>query len=272
MRVFKLTSRPWLRATVQGIVVVSIFVSLSIFVSAQAVAAEAPTYACEEWVPNPRAAADVITDPSDFLPCSEFPYALCYYSGPDPMTCVRDENGSTATCECYYVDALDESPSGTVAGTSTRVNFVDKESILNRCVAEETEAFCSTNDCSKVDAAPVCWYLKNRPQIFAPPSFGTVDTVSTFSFAEVEGASIGCTQCSGTYAGCMTAPCKLQDDGNGGTIAKCVCPLATGPYQVGQNDQACDLSAQGAGLVWSAASNLLDDAAGKCVPLSEALP
>ena len=226
---------------------------------------------CNEWVPNPGAGADVIAAPSDFLPCSEFPYALCYYSGPDPMPCVTGPDGKTASCECYYVDKLGATPSGSVAGAKTTLNMVDKQSILNGCVAEETEDFCAQDgvDCGQVDVAPVCWYLQNRKEIFAPPAFGQVDAVSTFSFAQVDGASIGCTQCSGTYAGCMTAPCKLQDDGNGGVLAVCSCPLATGPYQVGQNGQACDLSPQGQGLVWSAATNLLDDKAGTCVPLPE---
>ena len=71
---------------------------------------------------------------------------------------------------------------------------------------------------------------------------------STFSFDCIPTNGIAQTSCgTAFYAGCMTTPCTGT---NISCIVNCSCPTFNGPYQVGQNDQACSL---GGSLVWSAA-------------------
>ena len=71
---------------------------------------------------------------------------------------------------------------------------------------------------------------------------------SAFSFDCIPTNGIGQTGCTqAPYAGCMTAPCFKTSNPQ---IVQCSCPVFNGPYQVGQNDQACTL---GDDLVWSAA-------------------
>ncbi|MEO1086230.1 MAG: hypothetical protein AAFY88_18480 [Acidobacteriota bacterium] len=222
-----------------------------------------PAEICRNFVPNPGVAVDSITSKSDFLPCSGFSYALCYYSGPQPMECTLDEGGETAACQCYLIDQAGEPAHGAVADAADGAFYIDKTSILNRCIAEQTEAYCKYNDCSVTNRAPVCWYALNRPDLFAPAG-SDVDVISTFSTATVEGASLGCTNCSGAYAGCMTAPCKTTKNAAGEDIALCQCPMADGTFQVGQDNQSCEISPteDGQTRVWSAAAN----SKGKCAP------
>jgi hypothetical protein len=71
---------------------------------------------------------------------------------------------------------------------------------------------------------------------------------SSFSYDCVPTNGIGQTSCANApYAGCMTAPCFKTDKSG---IVQCSCPVFDGPFQIGQNDQACML---GDDLVWSAA-------------------
>ena len=57
----------------------------------------------------------------------------------------------------------------------------------------------------------------------------------------------------GPYAGCMTAPCKLNKDGT----ATCKCPVFYGRFQLVHTQASCQL---GGGLVNSASySPLLDN-------------
>ena len=43
--------------------------------------------------------ADILLEQSNFLPCLGGPIALCYYSGPEPETCVLRPEGDIADCE-----------------------------------------------------------------------------------------------------------------------------------------------------------------------------
>lgn len=185
------------------------------------------------------AGADVTTAKSNMLPCSGPSYALCYYSGPEPMPCKVDRERGVAICECYAFERSER----------PYEYFVDINAILNTCAFIETVRDCGTDGsgCAKPNSAPVCNYLGQEPQAL----MWGADIVSTFGLNELpKYGKIGCKQCNGLYAGCMTAPCHTTTDEDGNTTAICECPLFEGPYQVGQDDVDCDL---GQGLVWSAA-------------------
>ncbi len=185
------------------------------------------------------AGADIETAKSNMLPCSGPSYALCYYSGPEPMPCKVDRERGVAICECYALEPRAE----------PYHYFVDINAILNTCAYIETVRDCGHDGsgCSSENSAPVCQYLGQEPQALMPGA----DVVSTFGLAELSKyGKPGSTECSGLYAGCMTAPCRTASNEDGETVAICECPLYDGPYQVGQDGAECDL---GRGLVWSAA-------------------
>ncbi len=221
-----------------------------VFVSAAAATGSDDSLHCDElpfvynvfWTTEyGPAAADVETAASNMLPCSGPQYALCYYSGPEPMPCKVDRERGVAICECYALER---------AAAPYRY-FVDVNAILNTCAYIETVRDCGHDGagCTAENSAPVCQYLAEEPQTLMPGA----DVVSTFGLSELpKYGKPGCTECSGLYAGCMTAPCRTTTNEDGDTVAICECPLFDGPYQVGQDGQQCDL---GAGLVWSAAYN-----------------
>lgn len=185
------------------------------------------------------ATADIQTAESNMLPCSGPAYALCYYSGPEALPCKVDRERGVAICECYALPPREE-PYRYV---------VDIHAILNLCAYVETVRDCGHDGsgCSAENSAPVCQYLAREPQELMPGA----DVVSTFGLSELpKYGSVGCTPCTGLYAGCMTAPCRTVRKEDGSTAAICECPLFDGPYQVGQDDVECDL---GRDLVWSAA-------------------
>jgi len=183
--------------------------------------------------------ADIILQQSNFLPCRGGPIALCYYSGPEPETCVVVPGGGFANCECFEI------PYG--------VYFVLINAILNLEIYNKTIEECGKDGkmCTKPNSAPVCDDINNGT--FIP---GT-DMISTFSFECIPTEGIGCTDCSSQqkatlYAGCMTAPCtRTEEEG----IVNCFCPTFDGPFQIGLNDQSCNL---GSDMVWSAAFNTED--------------
>jgi hypothetical protein len=178
--------------------------------------------------------ADITTASTNFVPCRGGPYALCYYSGPNTETqnlsCTLTKDGKYANCLCYDI------PYG--------VYFVDINAILSHKVYENTIATCGLDGskCGMINSAPVCQEVNQGTLIPGSKLY------STFSFDCVPTNGLGVTNCGqAPYAGCMTAPCSSTDtDG----IAQCSCPVYNGPYQVGQNEQACTL---GSDLIWSAA-------------------
>ena len=178
--------------------------------------------------------ADITLASSNFVPCRGGPFALCYYSGPSAgatdLSCTLSADGNYANCNCFDI------PYG--------VYFVDINAILNHSVYEKTIAQCGVDGslCATLNSAPVCANVNGGNLI--PGS----SVYSTFSFDCVAENGLGLTNCpAAPYAGCMTAPCfKTSQAG----IVQCSCPVFNGPYQVGQNDQACTL---GGGLTWSAA-------------------
>jgi hypothetical protein len=179
--------------------------------------------------------ADIIIQKSNFLPCKGGPIALCYYSGPEPETCVVVPGGGFANCKCFGI------PYG--------LYFVDIHAILNLDIYMDTIAQCGKEGigCQIPNSAPVCETINNGT--FIPGA----DMISTFSFECIPTEGIGSTDCtqppSIPYAGCMTAPCnRTEEDG----IVNCFCPTFDGPFQIGLNDQLCNLDSD---MVWSAAFN-----------------
>ncbi len=139
-------------------------------------------------------------------------------------------DGLYANCNCFDI------PYG--------VYFVDINAILNHAVYETTVAQCGIDGslCATLNSAPVCHSINQGTLIPGANLF------STFSFDCIPTNGIGQTGCTqAPYAGCMTAPCFKTGNPS---IVQCSCPVFDGPYQVGQNNQACTL---GDDLVWSAA-------------------
>src|SRR5262245_21515742 len=142
--------------------------------------------------PYGPAYANILISGSNFLPCQGGPFALCYYSGAPPLDCVIDENGSFASCRCLDI------PYGNY--------FVDINAILDYAVYQQTVKVCGAygSGCSSVvNLAPVCDRI-NRQKLFSG-----ADRISAFSFDCAAEVPIGQQACAaGTYAGCMTAPCR----------------------------------------------------------------
>src|SRR6266404_2420029 len=205
--------------------------------------------------------ANILLTGSNFLPCRGGPFALCYYSGPssgtEDLSCTLTADGLYANCNCFDI------PYG--------VYFVDINAILNHAVYENTVAQCGIDGslCATLNSAPVCHSINQGTLIPGANLF------STFSFDCVPTNGIGVTNCSrAPYAGCMTAPCFPTSQPG---IVQCSCPVFDGPYQVGQNDQACTL---GDDLVWSAAyappstpiAPIMSSAAANAVAVPAAVP
>jgi hypothetical protein len=174
--------------------------------------------------------ADILLDNSNFVPCLGGPFALCFYSGPAPLTCTLSADGRFDDCQCLAF--------------SYGQYFVDINAILNYKVYLDTIAACGSDGskCRKLNSAPVCQAV-NQGQLIPG-----ADLVSTFSFDCAESEKIGQTNCAaGIYGGCMTAGCHgVTSEG----LTTCQCPTFDGPYQVGKDGQACTL---GGDQAWSAA-------------------
>lgn len=185
--------------------------------------------------------ANILLKPTNFLPCRGGPFALCYYSGPEPETCELTPAGRLANCKCSEI--------------AYGAYFVDINAILNLFVYFETIHRCGHDGrkCQETNEAPVCWHVNRNTLI---PG---ADLISTFSFDCVPEEGLGLTTCpKALYAGCMTAPCRRTGEEG---IVECACPTFDGPYQVGQDNAQCQL---GSDLVWSAAYN--PNAGGKTFP------
>jgi hypothetical protein len=176
--------------------------------------------------------ADILLEPTNFLPCEGGPFALCYYSGPDPESCELTGDGTFANCKCFEI--------------GYGKYFVDINAILDLDEYLETVDVCGSDGsgCQTTNSAPVCASINSGN--FIPGS----DVISVFSFDCIPEEGIGDTNCpQSLYAGCMTAPCFRTGEAG---IVECSCPTYDGPYQVGLNDQACVLDND---HVWSAAYN-----------------
>ncbi len=187
-----------------------------------------------ETTPYGPAKADIVLEPTNFLPCRGGPIALCYYSGPEPAPCELTRNGRYANCECFEI------PYGPY--------FVDINAILNLYVYLDTIEACGQDGsgCTDTNSAPVCDVINEGELI---PG---AEMISTFSLACAPEEGIGQQNCAmSLYAGCMTAPCWVEPGADPGVV-NCKCPTYDGPFQIGSFDTPCPLDS---GLVWSAAYN-----------------
>jgi hypothetical protein len=195
-----------------------------------------------QTTPYGPAWADITLQKSNFLQCKGASIALCYYSGPGPVTPCNLDGLGIANCTCYAI------PSG-------EPYLVDINAILNLDVYLKTVAQCG-KDGSKCQPtgsieAPVCDAINKNKLI---PG---ADLISAFSLYLEKQMPVNPTTCStpAAYAGCMTAPCKLTgkvDPKTGLPLVQCGCPTYTGPYQVGTqiSQKQCELEGS---YVWSAA-------------------
>src|SRR5262245_44930565 len=122
--------------------------------------------------------ADVSTEQTQFLPCVGGPYALCYYSGPDPMPCTPTQDGRFANCECTEI--------------AYGPYYVLMTGILNYDIYLETVEVCGDDGSRCADApnlAPVCQHINDGT--FLPGA----DLISAFSFACLPEDGIGQTPC-----------------------------------------------------------------------------
>ena len=174
--------------------------------------------------------SNILLANTNFVPCLGGPFALCYYSGPAPLTCTLSADGRFADCECYAI--------------SFGQYFVDINAILNHKVYLDTIAACGSDGskCQKLNSAPVCQAVNHGELI---PG---ADLISTFSFDCVPSDGLGQTNCpKAVYAGCMTSGCHGITSAG---LTSCQCPVFDGPYQVGETGQECTLTGD---QVWSAA-------------------
>lgn len=231
------------------------------------------------YVQRAGAAQDAFTSPTNFLRCTEGQYALCYYSGADPLPCKLDNFDATGYCECQVFVASDDAPM-----------YVEIGGILNQCVYDETVTQCSEdgsgcqNICIDKPHAPGCGEGSTTDlpvaavcDYIADGTFNrAAEFISTFSLETVsvpetgKPFSLGSNDEQGRYAGCMTAPCTGQvTDGKQNLYTTCGCPLwppdpkaPAQPYQFGRkciDGEQDPLSPGHCGLrgdqVWSAAVN-----------------
>jgi hypothetical protein len=179
----------------------------------------------KNWTTNYGPAyRDTVPGLSYFLPCTG-KYALCFHSGPEPLPCTLTEDGRFANCTCDVGDG---------------VNLVLMTAILNEDVYRETVQACGDDGrrCQTQDSAPVCKYLRDGSLI---PDADVISDFVPDSTSALRGATDGgsppVTNCDGPFAGCMTAPCTMQDDGT----AVCSCPVFYGRFQLTGAGQACTL-------------------------------
>jgi hypothetical protein len=173
---------------------------------------------------------------TNFLACSS-QFALCFHSGPDPYPCHISPDGRSADCLC-------------TVGNSTNYTLIT--AILNHDVYEATVSACKADGrkCNQMNPAPVCQYLPGGALI---PGADVISTYDPESLQEIIKAvfegNAGLKHCpKGPYAGCMTAPCKLNTNGT----ANCKCPVFYGEFQLTGNNAKCSL---GGDLIPSASYN-----------------
>jgi hypothetical protein len=200
----------------------------------------------KNWTTNYGPAyRDTVLAPTNFLQCTG-QFALCFHSGPEPLPCRLTEDGRFANCTCPVLDGP---------------NFVLITAILNYPVYLDTidpdacgadGASCKNIlDPGNARVAPVCKFLPKGQLIPGAQVISTYDPDSTNAIKDtITNTSNPLTFCpDGPFAGCMTAPCKLNKDG---TTAQCLCPVFYGNFQLVGANAKCSL---GGDLVPSASYN-----------------
>jgi hypothetical protein len=167
---------------------------------------------------------DTVLAPEDMVPCNG-PFALCFTSGQPPpsLPCVPTPDGRFANCTCT---------------AHTGLNFVLISAILNFQVWLDTVSYCSTNDCSITDAAPVCAAIKSGKFIKGADLISTFDPSSRQEIIDIlQGQPPPPLVCpKAPYAACMTAPCKQKKGEN----PVCSCPVFNGVFQLPTPGATCD--------------------------------
>jgi len=191
----------------------------------------------KNWTTNYGPAyRDTVLNITNFLACSP-QFALCFHSGPPPYPCHISPDGRSANCLCPV---------------QTATNYTLITAILNYSVYTATVNACRADGarCTQTDQAPVCKYLSGGALI---PGAEVISTYDHDSLEEIIKAifqhKAGLKKCrKGPYAACMTAPCKLNDNGT----ANCKCPVFYGEFQLTGKDAQCSL---GGDLIPSASYN-----------------
>jgi hypothetical protein len=163
---------------------------------------------------------DTIETPEDMVPCNG-PFALCFTSGPEPLPCVPTKDGRFANCTCT---------------AHTGLNFVLISAILNYEVWLDTVAFCSTNDCTQEDAAPVCAAIKSGKLIPGADLISTFDPSYRQAVIDILQGQKPVVCPKAPYAACMTAACKQEK----GEDPVCSCPVFNGVFQLPTPGAECD--------------------------------
>jgi len=203
---------------------------------------------------GPPWADAILSRVADFVTCHG-DYALCYYA----QCSLRAEAGKwiqnatmTADCPCELHSGL---------------YHVMINAILDESLWRSTREQCPMGALSCVfpNSAPVC------ARINAGSFIPGAHRISTFGLQHVlrhHRWPLALTECAAdSYAGCMTAPCRLAADGK---VAMCECPVFKGPFQV-QDGNQCDLEAGmiPSGFAFQHAPNLTTSAMYSLVPTAE---
>ena len=163
---------------------------------------------------------DTVLAADDIVPCNG-PFALCFTSGPEPLPCVPTADGRFANCTCT---------------PHTGLNFGVMSAILNYEVWLDTVSFCSSNDCSIPDAAPVCAAIKSGKLIKGADLISTFDPSSRQAIIDILQGQKPLVCPKAPYAACMTAPCKQKKGEN----PVCSCPVFNGVFQLPTPGATCD--------------------------------
>jgi len=181
----------------------------------------------KHWTTNfGPAYRDTAESGSQFLACSS-QFALCFESGKPPLPCTLSPDGRSADCKCLVFN---------------KTNYVLATAILNYPVYQSTIQACfstATNPCKGTNTAPVCQYLPGGALIPGADVISTYDPATQDSLTKALNRQAPTTTCAkAPFAGCMTAPCTLDQSG---LTATCKCPVFYGRFTLVGKDAQCSL-------------------------------
>jgi len=184
----------------------------------------------KHWTSNfGPAYRDTTEGGSQFLKCTS-QFALCFESGKPPLPCTLSPDGRSADCKCLVFN---------------KTNYVLVTAILNYPVYQSTVQSCfpngttGTNTCTAANSAPVCRYLPGGALIPGADVISTYDPSTQESLTKALNHQAPTTTCTkAPFAGCMTAPCTLDD---GGVTATCKCPVFYGRFTLAGSGAQCSL-------------------------------
>ena len=172
---------------------------------------------------------DTAEQGSQFLACSS-QFALCFQSGKPPLPCTLSPDGRSADCKCLVYN---------------KTNYVLATAILNYPVYQSTVQACfpngttGPNSCTATNTAPVCQYLPEGALIPGANVISTYDPSTQEALVKAMSFQAPTTTCpKAPFAGCMTAPCTLDE---GGHTATCKCPVFYGRFTLMGASAQCTL-------------------------------